>query len=77
MANTEGMTHKFLVLKTDDVDMYLTPTERNQLSVIFKTIEDARKYIGKKPFNNYLVINTDESYVDEVIEIMKHNGHWG
>jgi hypothetical protein len=41
-----------------------------------------RIYLGllrdKKNTNKtYLVINTDEPYADEVIEIMKRHGHWG
>lgn len=27
--------------------------------------------------NTYIVINTDEPYADEIIEILKRHGHWG
>ena len=31
---------------------------------------------GKEPCPKYLVINTDEIYANEVIKILKRNGHW-
>jgi hypothetical protein len=34
-----------------------------------------RDALDKKE-NTYLVINTDEPYADEIIEILKKNGHW-
>jgi len=30
----------------------------------------------EKRQNEYLVINTDEPYAEEIIEILKRNGHW-
>lgn len=36
-----------------------------------------RKMSGKPTDNSYVVVNTDEPYVDNIIEIMKKNGHWG
>lgn len=40
-----------------------------------------RKFtVTKNGGNNektYIVINTDEPYADEIIEIMKRYGHWG
>jgi hypothetical protein len=40
-------------------------------------IRAGREKDGKNPNNKYLVINVDEPYADEVIEILKRNGHWG
>jgi len=46
------------------------------LSRILKTIRFGRKEVGKKTDNKYLVINIDEDYAKDVIEILKKNNHW-
>ncbi|CAH1054087.1 hypothetical protein [Paenibacillus pseudetheri] len=76
MENLEGMAFKFSIFKNDDVEQ-LTHEEKVALGHIAESIEDNRRAEGKNPRNTYLVINTDESYVDEVIAILKRNGHWG
>ncbi|WP_163854603.1 hypothetical protein [Paenibacillus elgii] len=76
MANTEGMTFKFSVFKNEDIEQ-LTHHEKVTLGHIAESIEHNRQMSGKNPRNTYLVINTDEPYADEVIEIMKRYGHWG
>lgn len=77
MANLEGMREKFIVIKHDDFDKVATPDDMNAHSKLVHKIKHHRESQGKKSFNQYLVINTDEPYVDEVIEIMKRHGHWG
>lgn len=47
------------------------------LRPLFYKIEKERIREGKLPINQYIVINRDESYAPEVIEIMKRHGHWG
>ncbi len=78
MANTEGMVLKFVVLKVDDLKgVALThPHLINNFNECLMKVEELRRLEGKRE-NNYLVINTDEPYADEVIEIMKLHGHWG
>lgn len=76
MANIEGMRYKFIVIKADDADKYLPLHDRIDLRHILNQINEGRIKEGKKE-NNYVVINTDEPYADEVINIMKRNGHWG
>lgn len=76
MANLEGMAFKFSVFKNEDVEQ-LTLGEKVALGHIAESIEDNRRAEGKNPRNTYLVINTDEPYADEVIAILKRNGHWG
>jgi len=46
------------------------------LSRILKNIRVSRIKFNKKPSNQYLVINIDEPYAGEVIEILKKNRHW-
>jgi hypothetical protein len=67
---------KFAVIKNDDAEKYLNTKGQESLNGILETIADSRSMDGKKN-NEYLVINTDEPYADEVIEILKRNGHWG
>ncbi|MED1904967.1 hypothetical protein [Cytobacillus firmus] len=76
MANLEGMKMKFTVLKNDDINRYLDEKAKIELSASTAAIQQLRAIEGKK-VNTYLVINTDEPYADEVIEIMKRHGHWG
>jgi hypothetical protein len=78
--NEEGlakMKMKFTVLKNEDIERYVPKFMANTLEDICKHIEDGRKKDGKKPKNTYIVINMDEPYATEVIEILKRHGHWG
>jgi len=78
MANLDGGNFtKFTVIKNTDVAEYLNQKEIQMLVKPITKIEDCRIADGKRPSNIYLVINTDEPYADEVIEILKRNGHWG
>lgn len=77
MSNLNGMVMKYVVLKTDDCDKYLWESQKEQLSEIVKEINECREHDRKTTNNKYLVINTDEPYADEIIEIMKRHGHWG
>lgn len=78
MTNTEGMEMKFTVIKNDDLDsLYLIhPQIHREFERAQEKVQKIRIAEGKKD-NKYIVINTDEPYADEVIEIMKRHGHWG
>lgn len=82
MANLDGMKMKFTVIKNNDIDKYLSGEDafgilkRRWLDNSLGIINGMRYSEGKKK-NTYIVINTDEPYADEVIEIMKRHGHWG
>lgn len=71
------MEMKFIVLKTEDVKKHCTEKERLDLFESVQSIGKGRESEGKPVENRYLVINTDEPYADEVIEILKKHGHWG
>lgn len=78
MANLEGGNfNKFTVLKNEDIQKYCSTYEVEMLEQICSSIQSGRITDNRKPNNIYLVINTDEPYADEVIEILKRNGHWG
>lgn len=72
-----GAQDKFIVFKREDAANFLTRVQRDILSRLLKAIASGRLRKGKKTDNEYLVINTDEPYAPEIIEILKRNGHWG
>lgn len=75
LANTEGMKAKFTVIKNEDVlSLPNGLLWMEKLKNVGNVVNVTRH---PKPVNTYLVINTDEPYADEVIEIMKRHGHWG
>lgn len=71
------MDKKFLVLKNDDIDQFIHPMRMGEFNRLLSGIDMNRRALGKAGQNDYLVINLDEPYAAEVIEIMKRHGHWG
>ncbi|GAB3065365.1 hypothetical protein ACFOU0_12270 [Salinicoccus sesuvii] len=69
--------NKFYVIKRSDVDDYCGPLDKGNLTRIGNKIHRGRKQDRKVSDHWYIVINQDEPYADEVIEILKRNGHWG
>ena len=76
----EGKRRRYTVINHKDLDKYVDAFTQNELSIaldhVLGRIEDGRESEGKKPFNSYIVINTDEPYIDEIIEVMKRHGHF-
>lgn len=73
-----GGERKFIVIKIADYVKYVDSMVkwallRNDL----KDIQAGREKDGKEPRPEYIVVNTDEPYAQEIIEILKRNGHWG
>jgi hypothetical protein len=56
---------------------HLNNFEQRELTRLMNKIQMGRKLAGKPNDNFYLVVNTDEPYADQIIEIMKANGHYG
>lgn len=58
---------------------YLSEEQRSQLAEIYTTINRNRLVEGKKPITNYvyIVVNTDEAYSSDIIDILNKNNHWG
>lgn len=70
MANV--IYNKFLVLKYEDIEMYLNEQEKFQLKQIGSKIYKARVSEGKTGDNSYYVVNQDEPYAEVVLkEILK------
>ena len=77
MAQPEGMKMKFGMFKWDDAETYLTKDQLGELQLLLAFIDSGRNNDEKPNNQTYLIINTDEPYAPEIIEIMKRHGHWG
>ena len=66
-----------MVIKQDDLYKHASEQDSIDLARILKNIRVSRVEFNKKPSNQYLVINIDEDYAKDVIEILKKNNHWG
>jgi hypothetical protein len=77
----EGFKRRFTILNEADYQKYIDEDLKENFEEVFNEvlgkIEIGRVSDGKKPYNNYVVINLDEPYIDEIVAIMKRNGHWG
>lgn len=76
----EGKERRYTIIKERDVEKYLSIGEQQDLAIVLDrmlgNIEHGRENDGKKPFNSYVVINTDEPWIGEIVEVMKRNGAW-
>lgn len=76
----EGKERRYTVINEHDVEKYLSIGERQDLAIVLDrilgNIEHGREKDGKKPYNSYIVINTDEPYVNEITDVMKRHGHF-
>lgn len=79
MANTEGMKMKFTVIKNDDLEGVFEsyPEFQEPFEKLCRKVGQFRNICRRTAHPTYLVINTDEPYADQVIDILKANGHWG
>jgi len=61
-----------VVLKEADITEHLTKTEADILGLLYEKIIKGRASLGKKE-NKYYVVNTDEPYADDILEIIREN----
>jgi hypothetical protein len=77
----EGFKRRYTIINERDYEKYVDKDLKEKFEDVFtevlQKIEEGRVKEGKHPYNNYVVINLDEPYIDEIVEIMKRNGHWG
>lgn len=76
MADTTGMKSTHTVFKNEDVQK-LSNDDQLILKDIYLRMTYNRASEGKTATPTHLVINTDEPYAEEIIAILKRNGHWG
>lgn len=76
----EGKERQYTIINERDVDKYLSIGEQQDLAIVLDrilgNIEHGRGKEGKNPHNSYIAINTDEPYIDEIVEVMKRHGHF-
>lgn len=72
-----GAIKKHIVIKIEDLKHINSVFKIAMLQNDLEDIQTGRKAEGKDPSPEYLVINTDEPYINDIIEILKANGHWG
>ncbi|NMH69670.1 hypothetical protein HF072_12850 [Bacillus sp. RO3] len=77
MGKSADMKLKFTVIKNEDTELFLDTDDKEKFEELVKEINIGRELNGKSSSNTYLVINTDEPYADEVVEVLKRHGHWG
>ncbi len=69
---------KYLVIKRRDIDRYLNDVQERSFWQYVETIQERKlQDIPDHVQPNYIVINTDEPYADEIVDILQSNGHWG
>ncbi|WP_018934463.1 hypothetical protein [Gracilibacillus lacisalsi] len=77
----EGWERKYTVINENDLNKYVPVNTKEDFRIAFNEvadwIENGRMKDGKEPYNNYVVINLDEPYIGEIIDILMKNGHWG
>ena len=61
---------KFIVLKKNDAERYLTAEEFKMLRILQKKILTGRMSDGKMQNNTYYVVNTDEPYAMQVRDLI-------
>ena len=65
-----GIYEKFIVLKKNDAERYLTAEEFKMLRILQKKILTGRMSDGKMQNNTYYVVNTDEPYAMQVRDLI-------
>jgi len=68
--------NKYFIIKQEDMTKHASEQDRTDLARILKNIRSSRYKFNKNTGNKYLVINVDEDYAEDVIEILKKNNHW-
>jgi hypothetical protein len=75
----EGRERRYTVLNERDIQKYATNKQieamQEAIDDVLVNVELGRREDGKKPYNSYIIINVDEPYIGEIIEVMKRHGH--
>ena len=62
---------KYEVMKLKDIKKYLNSDQKAVLSGIIETIQEGRKADGKVPCHNYVVVNEDQPYAEQVWKLIQ------
>lgn|GEM_PF-1012987 len=76
----EGCERKFTIINEHDVAKYVDSFTQNELAIaldnVCSQIEHGRESAGKVAFNNYIVVNVDEPYINDIVAVLENNEHW-
>lgn len=76
----EGQKRRYTIINEKDVEKYVPQEVQDAFVLAFDHmclyIEQGREKDGKKPYNSYVVNNTDEPYIKEIVEVMQKHGKW-
>jgi hypothetical protein len=75
MNKTDMAQKKYRVLVEEDVQKHLSSDQKNDLYQLQATVLSGRLKEGKS-ISDYLVIDRNEPYIGEIIEILKRNNYW-
>lgn len=67
-----GMENKHIVIKREDIEVFLPKLSQELLNTILGELSHNRTRAGKNS-NEYLVVNLDESYAENIADIIKEN----
>lgn len=68
--------NKFIVIKRSEAAEVATFAQESALYDLQRAIAQHRAANDKTIIRRYAVVNLDEPYAAEIIEIMRRNGHW-
>lgn len=73
--NFDEFAKKFITIKSSDVIEFLPEEDQKKLGQLLDIIAEGRKEAGKQAHNQYLTINVDEAYSNQVANMMKAHNH--
>jgi len=65
------------VFKNEDLFLYLDAEEYKSIVRVAEKVNQGRFKDGRQTESTYIVVNTDERYIDEIIEVLKLHNAWG
>lgn len=76
----EGRERRYTILNECDYEKYVPEGAKEDFRIAFNNVAawigDGRVQDGKHPNNTYIVINTEEPYINEIIATLKEYGHF-
>ena len=70
------MKFTHLVWKNRDIMEACSPHHIATLQAVGHLVYRHRLATGRDPEPRYIVINRDEPYIEEIIDVMRRNGQW-
>jgi len=64
--------NKYEVMKLDDIEKYLSPTQKSNLGDIIHTLQKGRSEEGKVPCNSYVVVKEGLPYTEQVWKLIEN-----